>query len=283
MKLRSCLLWCLLLLTACTQSQIVTIPTLTAEATRTLKPVIPTIISAPKAANAAQAFLQAWQAENFEAMYAMLTPVSQDALSLEKFTQRYSDVAISTTLAKIDYEILSTLTNPANAQVSYQVVFHTTMLGDLTEKMTMNLSLEKGAWRVQWDDGLIMPELKGGNQLALDLKAPTRGNIYDRNGKAVAVASEIVALGVVKGAVNPDQEGQMISELSRLTGKDPDWIKALYENDSLYDGDYIPVGEVTRDAYMARYDVISGIAGVYANPYTGRLYLDNGVAPHVTG
>ena len=34
----------------------------------------------------------------------------------------------------------------------------------------MNLSLEKGDWMVQWDDGLIMPELKGGNTLALDLK-----------------------------------------------------------------------------------------------------------------
>jgi penicillin-binding protein 2 len=284
MKLRSCLLWCLLVLTACTQSQIIPTPTtLTAEATRTLKPVIPTIISAPKAANAAQAFLQAWQAENFEAMYAMLTPVSQDALSLEKFTQRYSDVAISTTLEKIDYEILSTLTNPANAQVSYQVVFHTSMLGDLTEKMTMNLSLEKGAWRVQWDDGLIMPELKGGNQLALDLKAPTRGNIYDKNGKAVAVASEIVALGLVKGQVSPEQEGQALSELSRLTGKDPEWIKAQYESDSIYDGTYIPVGEVSKDAYAARYEVLSGIPGVYGNPYTGRLYLDNGIAPHVTG
>jgi penicillin-binding protein 2 len=284
MKLRSCILFCLLLLTACSQTQTpIILPTHTSEVTRTLKPVVPTIISAPKAANAAQAFLKAWQTEDFPAMYAMLTPVSQDALSLEKFTQRYSDVAINTTLDTIDYEILSTLTNPSNAQVSYRVVFHTRMLGDLTEQMTMNLSLEKGTWRVQWDDGLIMPELKGGNQLALDLKAPTRGNIYDRNGQPVAIASDIFALGFVKGAVNPEQEGLMYSELSRLTGKDPEWIKALYKNDAYYDGDYIPVGEVTRDKYMERYNVLSGIAGLYANEYSGRFYPRNGIAPHVTG
>lgn len=282
MKLRSVLLFCLLLLTACTQTQMIA-PTLTAAPTRTLKPVVPTIISAPKAATAAQAFLQAWQDEDFPNMYSMLTPVSQDAISLESFTQRYSDVAINTTLNKIEYEILSTLTNPTNAQVSYQVVFHTSMLGDLTEQMTMNLSLEKDAWRVQWDDGLIMPELKGGNQLALDLKSPTRGNIYDRNGDPVAVASDIFALGIVKGATNPDQEGLMLSQLSKLTGKDPDWIRAMYAPDTVYDGTYIPVGEVARDAFMASYNVLSGIAGLYANEYSGRFYPDNGIAPHVTG
>jgi cell division protein FtsI/penicillin-binding protein 2 len=282
MKFCTCILVCVLILTACTQSQVVS-PTVPPEATQTLKPVIPTIISAPKAAAAAQTFLQAWQAEDYQAMYNMLTPVSQDAMALEKFTQRYSDVAISTTLEKIDFEILSTLTNPSNAQVSYRIVFHTSMLGDLTEEMTMNLSLEKGAWKVQWDDGLIMPELKGGNSLALDLKAPTRGNIYDRNGNAIAVASDVFALGFVKGAVSPEQEGQMLSELSLLTGKDPEWIKALYENEFVYDGTYIPVGEVARDAFMARYDVLSGIAGLYANEYSGRLYLNGGVAPHVTG
>jgi len=282
MKFRSCLYFCLLLLVACTPSQAIA-PTTTVAPTRTLKPVVPTIISAPKAANAAQAFLQAWQDEDFPAMYGMLTTVSQDALSLEKFTQRYSDVAINTTLTKIDYEILSTLTNPTNAQVSYRVIFHTSMLGDLTEEMTMNLSLEKDAWKVQWDDGLVMPELKGGNQLALDIKAPTRGNIYDRNGKPVAVASDIFALGVVKGEIDPDQESLLLSQLSSLTGKDPEWIKALYDNDSIYDGTYIPVGEVTRDAFMAHYDALSGLAGLYANEYSGRFYPENGIAPHVTG
>lgn len=283
MKFRLLLVLLLLSIVACTQAPVQE-PTLAAPTpTRTLKPVVPTIISAPKVDVAAGAFLQAWQEEDYEAMYAMLTPVSQDAVPLEKFSQRYSDMAINMTLKTIDFEILSTLTNPNNAQVSYRVNYHTSMFGDLAREMTMNLSLDGGAWRVQWDDGLIMPELKNNNALALDLKSPTRGNIYDRNGKAVAVASDVFALGMVKGAVEPEQENLLFNELSRLTGKDPDWIRAMYDSNSIYDGTYIPVGEVQRDAFLKRYDVLSGIAGLYANEYNGRLYLDGGIAPHVTG
>ena len=273
------------LVSAC--SPVISPPTATAPApaaTQTLRPVSPTIIRPPSVEEATRAFLAAWMAEDYQAMYALLTQVSQDALPEERFTQRYRDVAISMTLETLDYEILSTLTNPATAQASYRITWYTRMLGDLPPKeMTMNLSLEKGAWRIQWEDGLIMPELKGGNTLALDLKAPTRGNIYDRNGQAVAIASDIFALGVVKGAVDPDQEGLLLSQLSRLTGKDPLWIKALYDNNFIGNGTYVPVGEVTSEAFLSRYETLSGLAGFYANQYSGRFYPNDGIAPHVTG
>jgi penicillin-binding protein 2 len=45
--------------------------------------------------------------------------------------------------------------------------------------MVMNISMENGKWLIQWEDGLIMPELHGGNQLKIDYKIPARGNIYE--------------------------------------------------------------------------------------------------------
>jgi len=275
----------ILLFSACSPgSSVLTETAPPPEATQTLRPVSPTIIRPPSVEEAVRAFLAAWQEEDYPAMYAMLTQVSQDAMPEDRFTQRYREVAISMTLDTLDYKVLSTLTNPTTAQASYQVIWHTGMLDDLSPKeMTMNLSLEKGSWRVQWDDGLIMPELKGGNTLALDLKAPTRGNIYDRNGQAVAIASDIYALGIVKGATDADQEGTLLSALSRLTGKDALWIKALYDNNFIYDGTYVPIGEVTHEAFIRNYETLSGLSGFYANEYSGRFYVDGGIAPHVTG
>jgi len=49
-------------------------------------------------------------------MYALLTRLSQDAMSEEAFAQRYRDVAATMSLSGLDYAILSTLTNPTNVR-----------------------------------------------------------------------------------------------------------------------------------------------------------------------
>lgn len=255
------------------------------EVTRTIPPPSVAITRAPSAEGAARTFLEAWKAENYVSMYDLLTSVSRDALAVEKFNQRYRDATVNMTLTTLDFEILSALTNPASAQVAYRVTFHTKMLGDIVRDMTMNLSLEKGAWRVQWDDGLILPELHGGNNLALDLKTPTRGNIYDRDGDPIAAANDMFALGIVKTPMDAAQETRLLTVLSRLTGKPAEWIKALYDNDYVYQGDYVPVGEVPRDWVLERYDTLASLTevGLRMNEYSGRFYYEEGIAPHVTG
>lgn len=291
MKFRSSFLLCLLILVtfaACSPNtpQATTTPNLPQPgATRTLPQVSPTIISVPDAEVAARVFLMGWQSEDYSAMYNMLTPASQDAVALDKFSRRYIDTANRMTLQKFDFEILSKLTKPTTAQVAYRVTFHTKMLGDLTRDITMNLSMEKGDWRVQWDDGLVLPELHGGNTLALDLKTPTRGNIYDRDGEAIAAANDIFALGIVKSEMDGSQESLLLSELSRLTGILPDTIKAMYDNDYTYLGDYVAVGEAPRDEVLERYEVLSSLTeiGLRMTDYSGRFYYNQGVAPHVTG
>lgn len=288
MKFRSSLVMLILMLVACSPVKGTTAvqqPT-AISMTRTVPPPSVAITRPPSAEDAARAFLAAWQAEDYPAMYEMLTSVSRDALAIEKFSQRYRDAANRMTLQKLDFQIRSAATYPASAQIAYQVTYHTKMLGDLTrDGITMNLSLDKGAWRVQWDDGLVMPELHGGNNLQLDLKSPTRGNIYDRNGNAIAAANDVFALGIVKSPMDGDQESLLLSELSKLTGKPPEWIKALYDNDYTYQGDYVPVGEASRDQVMDRYDVLAGLneVGLRMTDYSGRFYFDGGIAPHVTG
>ncbi len=281
MKLRNILLILALGLTACSTNGA---PTPTEAPQNTSIP--PTPIShttpVPDVRPTAEAFLQAWQAENYEAMYAMLSPASQDANPQEGFIQRYKDVAISTTLEGLDYEVLSVLTNVRSAQAAYRVTFHTLLLGDIKPRdMTMNFSLEGSEWRVLWEDGMIMPELRGGNKLALEFKIPARGNIYDRDGYAIANTTEVVSLGVIPGQIDENQEGTLLSELSRLTGKPAEWIRASYAEAA--DAWYVAVGETTADAFNARYDILSNLSGLQWKFYTSRYYFDNAIAPHVVG
>lgn len=237
--------------------------------------------SVPQVADAARAFLEAWKTEDYAAMYAMLAPTSQDATPQDQFTARYKEVAINLTLQSLDFEMLSTMTGLSSGQAAYRVTFKTALLGDLTREMTMNLTLVDGSWRVMWEDGMIMPELRGGNRLELDYRTPSRGNIYDRKGYPIAATTDAVALGIVPGDIAEGTEGTVLSELSRLTQKPPEWIKALYGES--YPAWYIPVGEATMDELNQRLDVVRNLAGFAYKPFRSRYYYDGGIAPHVTG
>lgn len=243
------------------------------------EPVV-NVTSVPDVRGAAEAFLAAWKAEDYAGMYAMLTRLSQDAMSEEAFTQRYRDVAATMSLSGLDYAILSTLTNPTTAQVAYQVTFHTVLLGDLSREMVMNLTLQDGAWKVQWEDGMILPELRGGNRLMMDITIPARGNIYDAQGNALAAQTDAVALGIIPGQIDPAQEGTLLTELANLTGLNPDYIRSLYQYAA--PDWYIPVGDVSAQAVQRRYDVLSSLSGLVMRTYNTRYYFDS-AAPHVTG
>jgi penicillin-binding protein 2 len=248
--------------------------------TPTLGNPVVNVTSMPDAREAAERFLTAWKAEDYAAMYAMLTRLSRDAMTEEAFTQRYKDVATTMSLNGLDYEVLSVLTNPGNAQVAYRVTFHTVLLGDLSRETLMNLAFQDGAWKIQWDDGMILPELRGGNRLAMDISIPSRGNIYDSRGNALAAQSDAVALGIIPGQIDPEQEGTLLTELANLTGLNPDYIKSLYEYAA--PDWYIPVGDVSAQAVQRRYDVLSSLTGLVMRTYNTRYYFDS-AAPHVTG
>lgn len=269
-----------LVLAACTS------PTAVPTVQDTLEPTLPSpqvgITRAPDPRETAATFLTAWQTADYPAMYAMTTAISQDAITSEDFAARYQSAKTAMTLASLDYELLGALTNPASAQVNYRVTYHTGLLGDLKSQMVMNLSLENSEWKVQWEDALIHNELKGGHHFALDVTVPARGNIYDKDMHALASFADAVALGVVPGDINPDTEGTLLRELSELTGKSGEEIKASYEFAA--PDWYIPVGEASADAVQQRYSVLSSLTpGLRMNAFRSRYYDGGGIAPHTLG
>jgi penicillin-binding protein 2 len=232
----------------------------------------------PDAGPVVHAYLDGLLVENYTNMYAMLTQASRNAISQADFAARYTDALNKMSVSSIEYNILSTLTNPQSAQAAFHIVYHTVLFGDLARDITANLSLENGEWKIQWDDGLILPELAGGKKLATLHTPPGRGDIYDRNGNAIATQTDADALGLVAGEVSSDNESAVINKLSILTGVRAETIRSNYEN--YKQGEYVPVGEASAETVDK-----SGIAnynGVDVTPYTSRFYEPN-VASHAVG
>ncbi len=240
------------------------------------------ITEVPPAEDTAKSFLEAWKKESYVDMYNLLTSGSRDAITYDDFLKRYTDTSTTMTLKDLNYEITSTLTDPAHSQIGYHVTFSTNAVGDFSRDMEMNLVLDAGSWKIQWEDGMIMPELRGGNKLAMDITLPTRGTIYDKNGIPLAAESEAYSIGVIPAQISSNRWGALVNELSRLTGKTTYVIQQMLKVEN--QNDYVIIGEVPADVLDERYNIISNYAGVALNKYSAsRFYYDGGVAPHVVG
>ncbi|MQC27252.1 MAG: hypothetical protein DWG76_07375 [Chloroflexi bacterium] len=241
------------------------------------------VSSAPDVEAAAGAYLTAWQAGDYAAMYAMLSTLSRDAVSFEAFEARYRHVATEANLFDIQYEILQTLTNPRSAQVGYRVTLQSAVIGPITRDTAMTLSLENNAWTVAWDDTLILPELAGGNTLSMERFDPARGNIYDRNGSALVANAEAVAVGVFPSLTVEEENNALLSQLAALTGIS---ISELNETIFPQDGEpdfYEPIAEVSAEVFNARFDNISGFNGIRYGYYDTRLYFDREAGANALG
>ena len=272
-----------LFLAACTQPT-PPLPTLTPTLppTATLPDVQVMTTSVPDAEAAARAYLEAWLVEDYPAMYAMLTPISQDAINEEDFAALYSSVASEAALSGWEYEILSSLINPRSAQVGYRVTFHSVLVGDFSSDTMMSLSLETGQWLVQWDDALIMRELGGGNHLSMEYRIPSRANIYSSDGSALVAQSDAVAIGLDTGQVGADSQGSLISLLSEVVGYRMYWLADQIDAWRPY-GYYLPVADVSADAIASHEASLAGYSGVILSPFRTRYYFNEGTAPHIVG
>ncbi len=226
-----------------------------------------------------QNFLAALQNNDYATMYALLSKASQSALTQDAFSKKYDDALNTMGAAKIDFQILSQVLHPSSAQVGFQIIYHTALVGDIQRNMTANFDLEQGQWRLQWDDSLILPELAGGNVLKMDYQVPARGDIYDHTGLPIVTQSDAYALGITPGQMTNKSEGVLIGELSKLCSLTQDSIKAAYANAA--PDWYVPICDASADEIKGVLDL--GIAGLTATPYNSRFYLDQGIAPQVVG
>ncbi|MHC1782578.1 MAG: penicillin-binding transpeptidase domain-containing protein [Anaerolineaceae bacterium] len=241
----------------------------------------PAVFTGQDAKAAVEHFLQLWKMEDYPGMFAQLTGLSQDAISLDEFEKRYRETAAVLGLQGIDPAVLSVLQNGSSAQVSYRITYHTSLFSDLNRDLVMNVVYEGEAWRVQWEEGMILPELRGGNRLYSDYTIPSRGDIYDRSGKIIAAMTDAAAVGVRPADLVKEQESDLLLVLSQLTGRTAESLQLTIEK---YRGDdYIALGETNLQQADNLDDDLKNLDGLMLTPYRGRYYFNGGVAPQAMG
>ena len=236
----------------------------------------------PEVDGLALSFLEAWKAENYETMYAQLSSSSQAAISLEDFIAYYEDTASSATLRSIDTQVLSTFVNPGESKVTFIVTFNTSLFGSFERQIDMPFIMENGIWKVNWNSGLILPELSDGKRLSLEVLTNERGSIYDQNGEPIVEQASAWSLAIIPNQIETGKEGTLLNLLSELTGRTTESIQASYEDIRLTDW-YVAVGEASDAEIQEKWDQLVSLGGIQLSQYKTRYYYNGGIAPQAIG
>lgn len=249
-----------------------------------------TTVPAPDPDAATRRFLEAWKNWDYEAMYAMLSPLSQDGLSLETFQGRYESIRTSAALTGVDYQIVSALVvSPKSAEVRYRISLNSAAVGEIAAETKMNLTRVGEEWKVAWSDAVIHPRLQAGSGLQLTVVTPTRANIYDRNGDALASEAtpnqdNAAAIWLVPNEIGGEEaEEALLSALRNLFDL-ATVAPILQRYDQIRDTNYfVPLGVVPYSEYELYGGLLGELGGVYVRTYSTRYYYGTGLTPFAGG
>ncbi|MDQ3006775.1 MAG: penicillin-binding transpeptidase domain-containing protein, partial [Chloroflexota bacterium] len=238
-----------------------------------------TVINAPNQDAALTAYFEAFKVEDYNTMYALLSKVSQDVITLEDFAKRNRDALDNMSAGSFDYEVLSSLVSPYASEVAFRITYHTALVGDIPREMIARFALENNEWKLQWDDSLILPELAGGNALRMDYSVPSRGNIYDRDGDVIAAQSDAHAFYVIPGNVTDESRDTLLSEVWRLCGISPEVLaEEIFNTPAQFPIQLCEASSQESDRIRSIFP-----SGLGWDDYNSRYYFQQGAASNIVG
>ncbi|MBI5667265.1 MAG: hypothetical protein HZC41_04590 [Chloroflexi bacterium] len=259
------------------QSSVETLPTLA---------VLNPVPTAPpeNAERVARAFLEAWKADDLPVMYSLITFNSQEATPLDTFTALYQSSHTEMTLHSLDYDPITMYRERDNIVVfAYDITFNTNLLGQFTDKdrqLRLVMDERAGDWRVAWSPGDIFAEMGSGGRLRLEISAPSRANIYDRNGDILADQNgKAVIVRAIKQEI-PSWE-TCLPLLVPLLGKTAEDIQRIYDESA--PNWLMEFGTMEASAYEQSHATLEQACAAQFASRPTRRYQNGTLAPYILG
>ncbi len=229
----------------------------------------------------AQAFLEAWEEGEYEAMYGLLSSSAQDSIIEEEFVWFHQSIMNEATVVSQDLEMGDLVEEEGQAQVYFTLTLETILLGSPEIRNQLSLVWEDVGWRVDWSPAVIFPSLTMDNLVYLHRLTSSRANIYDRNGQPLAIEEAMVTVGVVPAQI--EDEGYLLAELSRILGLSQEDIQSLYTAPGIQPHWFVPIADISFEASMTHADVLESLPGVMLQETSIRTYSQGTTAAHLVG
>jgi penicillin-binding protein 2 len=227
------------------------------------------------------AFYRAWQDRDYVTMYRWVDARTKSVVPQDVFVERYETAMETARVVDLSVQPLAVDYDADGAEMVVNVVWETAVVGRITREHIVPLVYEGAAWRVVWDDALILPELAGGNELRLTINVPSRANLYDKNDTLLSTQGSGIIVGVQADQLE-DEQGFLYA-MSVLLGGNPVEMQARYSN--LPGSWFVPLGTVTDETLNASYALVEPYIdkGFRVQRGEGRVYSAENIASHLIG
>jgi penicillin-binding protein 2 len=238
-----------------------------------------------------KAYATAWEHNDYQKMWGLLTDASQQRIGTEGFIDRLPRIAQEMSQTSLDVKVGASsrpLANGSpdahNATIPMDVTFHTTKVGDVRRTTTLALvyigEKDKGVWKIDWTAEAILPKLTPGRLVRMTRINTTRGRILARDGSELATFTDAGVVGVVPGQVR-SQPG-LIASLAPVLAVTADSIKAKLSQSWVTNDTFVPIRTLAGAQLDAARPKLSVIEGVQVQAARMRSY-PTGLAAQTLG
>lgn len=236
-------------------------------------------------------YINAWQSNAFDKMYAFLNEETQDNHSLDDFTNRYEKIVSDLQLENLEitFDALSKedrkeFIKEEEATIPIEVTMDS-IAGEINFTHELHATLDtidskEKEWLFHWDSTYIFPELEDDAKIRVEKLKPRRGDILDRNRMPLAINDGAYEVGMVLDDIqNKDSEiANVASILDMSTSSieeklDATWVEAEH---------FVPL-RIISTMDEKKINELRFIPGVSLKETSGRHYPLENVAAHLIG
>lgn len=234
-----------------------------------------------------QSYVGLWESQKFTNMYDMLTDETKETYETEDFIDRYEKIYHDLQIDNIQINVTEEESEKENDKVTYPIdVSLDSIAGKIefsstiTAERYINEEEEIDSWLIDWNPGLIFPEIADGGKIRIEKTEPKRGEILDRNEMALAINDIAYEVGVVpEKFTNKDAEIEQLASLlhistTNITNKvDAEWV----QGDHFVPLKTIPISD------KETIEELESIPAVSMRDTTGRTYPSADAISHLIG
>lgn len=229
----------------------------------------------------------------YEQMYEMIDAGISGNISQEDFVKRNSAIYEGIDVDNMKVHITSY--DKEQKEICYETSMDT-VAGNVTFENKASFILEKGKYKLIWNDSLIFPELDSTDKVKVSTTSAKRGQIIDRNGHLLAGEGVASSIGVVPG--NLENKNDAISQLAELLEMKTEDIEKKLAAKWVKDDSFVPLKTVPKVnelklmsiepdqetlAEKDRQEKLLEIPGVKISDITVREYPLGEAAAHLVG